>query len=176
MPMTVEETMNDIIASAKAGRITNHITDDTHKEWTIQGTENSFRIVIANRTSTTNREFNKNNIYRIAEDGTERILNLGEWKKKKFYTLVYALEDGKVFTKIKPNPEFVKQIADHIKHNPANWNRTNDEIVGTIEGNSYRIIRERKTFDSGKILCRCKCYKNGELTDIKGSQLMKLWR
>lgn len=49
--MTVEETMNDIIASAKAGNISNHIKDETHEEWTIRGTEQKFRVVIEYRTS-----------------------------------------------------------------------------------------------------------------------------
>lgn len=174
--MTVEETMNDIIASAKAGNISNHIKDETHEEWTIRGTEQKFRVVIEYRTSTTNREFNKQFIYKVAEDGTQTKFNLGDWKKKKFYTLMYALQDGKVFRKIVPNPELVKQISDAIKHNPTGWTRTNDEINGSIGNDSYRVVRVRKEFDFGKILCRCTCYKNGELTETKGSQLMKLWR
>lgn len=174
--MTVEETMNDIIASAKNGNVLNHIKDAEHESWTIQGTESKFRIEIVNRTSTTDREFNKNNIFKVDMDGTEHRFNLGDWKKKKFYTLVYNLKADKVFKKIVPNPELIKTIADAIKHNPNAWNRTNTEINGSIEGTNYKIVRERKEFPGGKILYRCTCYENGVLTGTKGSQLMKLWR
>lgn len=173
--MNVEETLNDIITSAKAGKITNHIKTNETESWIIQGSEEKFRVEISCRTSKTNREFNKNNIFKINPDGTEKQFNLGEWKKKKFYTLVYNLQDGKIFNKIKQDPILIKKISEAIKYDPERWTRTDSNITGTLDGNQYVINRDRKLFDSGKVLYRCNCLQNGQEI-LKGSQLMKLWK
>ena len=66
-------------------------------------------------------------------------------------------------------------IAKAIKENPANWETTPELIKGKIGDNEIQVIRERKSFNSGKTLFRVKLLENGVET-LKGSQLMKLWK
>lgn len=173
---TCEEIIKQVITAVKSNGITEHVKDELHESWTVK-TENAgtYKINIRNRTSKTQREFNKAEFLKVNDDGSERVFNLGEWKKKQFYTLVYCLKDNKVFNKITMDPSKVKLIAEAIKHNPNNWERTESYIKGTMDNVQYEIKRERKEFNSGKILYRVKLFENG-VESLKGSQLMKLWR
>lgn len=173
---TCEHIIRETIASAKAGNITNHVKTDDKESWTINTAIGNYRVENVSRQSKTHREFNKTNFFEIKDDGTERLVNLGEWKKKLFYTLLYCLQDNKVFTKIKQDPAKIKSIAKAIKSNPDAWTMTNDSIKGQIDGTTIEVLRDRKTFEtSGKALYRVKLLENGVET-LKGSQLMKLWK
>lgn len=172
---TCENIIRTTIAAAKAGQISNHVKTDEKESWEITTSLGKFRVENINRQSKTHREFNKTNLIEIKEDGAERTVNLGDWKKKLFYTLLYCLQEGKVFTKIKQDPEKIKKIAAAIKANPDAWTMTNDSIKGTIGENQIEVIRDRKSFASGKALYRVKLLENGVET-LKGSQLMKLWK
>ena len=88
--------------------------------------------------------------------------------------MLYCLQEGKVFHKIEQEPAKVKAIAKAIKENPANWETTPDTIKGKIGDKEIQVVRERKSFASGKTLFRVKLIENGVET-LKGSQLMKLW-
>ena len=174
--MTVEETLRSVIAAAKAGRFSKVAnTPEGTDSWTIEAPTGTFVVENINRTSKTAREFNKTNFYKVQEDGTTKVFNLGEWKKKLLYTLLYCLQEGKVFHKIDQDPAKVKAIAKAIKENPANWETTPDVIKGKIGDNEIQVVRERKSFASGKTLFRVKLIENGVET-LKGSQLMKLWK
>ena len=103
--MTVEETLRSVIAAAKAGRFSKVAnTPEGTDSWTIEAPTGTFVVENINRTSKTAREFNKTNFYKVQEDGTTKVFNLGEWKKKLFYTLLYCLQEGKVFHKIDQDP------------------------------------------------------------------------
>lgn len=174
--ITVEQTLRSVIAAAKAGHFSKvESTPEGVVAWNIESPVGTFVVENINRMSKTSREFNKTNFYKIQEDGTPKVFNLGEWKKKLFYTLLYCLQDGKVFHKIDQDPAKVRQIARAIKENPGNWETTPDLIKGKIDDKEIKVVRERKTFDSGKTLFRAKLFENGVET-LKGSQLMKLWK
>ena len=174
--MTVEETLRSVITAAKAGRYSKVAgTPEGTSSWTIEAPTGTFVVENINRTSKTSREFNKTNFYKVQEDGTAKVFNLGEWKKKLFYTLLYCLQEGKVFHRIDQDPAKVKAIAKAIKENPANWETTPDTIKGKIGDKEIQVVRERKSFASGKTLFRVKLIENGVET-LKGSQLMKLWK
>lgn len=173
---TVESTLRGVIAAAKAGRFSRVAnTPEGTSSWTIDSPDGTFVVENINRTSKTAREFNKTNFYKVQDDGSVKVFNLGSWKKKLFYTLLYCLQDGKVFHKIDQDPAKVRVIAKAIKENPASWETTADFIKGKIDGKEIKVVRERKTFDSGKTLFRVKLYEDGVET-LKGSQLMKLWK
>jgi len=172
---TVESTLRSVIAAAKAGQFKQLPPAEGKVAWSIESPAGTFVVENINRISKTDREFNKTNFYKVQEDGSLRVFNLGEWKKKLFYTLLYCLQEGKVFHKIDQDPAKVRQIARAIKENPANWETTPDLIKGKIDGKEIQVIRERKTFASGKTLFRAKLLENGVET-LKGSQLMKLWK
>ena len=174
--MSVEDTIRSVIAAAKAGRFSKVAnTPEGTNSWTIEAPTGTFVVENINRTSKTEREFNKTNFYKVQEDGSIKLFNLGEWKKKLFYTLLYCLQEGKVFHKINQDPAKVRAIAKAIKENPANWETTPDLIKGKIDDKEIQVVRERKTFASGKTLFRAKLIENGVET-LKGSQLMKLWK
>ena len=87
--MTVEETLRSVITAAKAGRYSKVAgTPEGTSSWTIEAPTGTFVVENVNRTSKTSREFNKTNFYKVQEDGTAKVFNLGEWKKKLFYTLL----------------------------------------------------------------------------------------
>lgn len=176
-PVTMETVIRGVIAAAKAGHIVNHAKDETKETWEIASEHGTYVVENVNRTSKTQREFNKTNFYRVdAESGVWKVQNLGTWKKKLFYTLLYCLQEGKVFTKIEQDPAKIKTIAKAIKDNPTLWTMTGESIKGTMDGKSIEIIRERKVFEtSGKSLYRVKLFEDGVQT-MKGSQLMKLWK
>jgi hypothetical protein len=174
--LSVEETIRSVIAAAKAGRFSKVAnTPEGTNSWTIEAPSGTFMVENINRMSKTAREFNKTNFYKMQDDGTPKAFNLGEWKKKLFYTLLYCLQEGKVFHKIAQDPAKVKSIAKAIKENPANWETTPELIKGKIGDNEIQVVRERKSFASGKTLFRVKLLENGVET-LKGSQLMKLWK
>lgn len=172
---TVESTLRTVIAAAKAGSFHQMPPAEGKVAWQIDSPAGAFVVENINRQSKTQREFNKTNFYKVQEDGTLKIFNLGEWKKKLFYTLLYCLHEGKVFHKIDQDPAKVRSIAKAIKENPGNWETTPDFIKGKIDGKEIQVIRERKTFASGKTLFRVKLIEDGVET-LKGSQLMKLWK
>lgn len=173
--LTAEETIKGIIASAKAGNVSDHTAVDGKESWKITMNGVTYRVEVADRQSKHGRAFNKNNLYRQTSDGTEKIVNLGTWKKKLFYTLVYCLRDGKVFTKIAQDPTKVRAIAKDMKVNPTNYIKTETEIKGTYNGTPIVVRRVKKTFDSGKSLYRVTLSESGIIT-MKGSQLMPLFK
>lgn len=173
--ITCETTIRSVIAGAKAGRILNHAKTDSMESWTIGSDVGDYRVEVINRMSKSERTFNKTNFYSVAADGTERKVNLGEWKKKLFYTLLYCLQNDKIFTKNVQDPDKIKSIMTAMKNNPSEWVMSNDSITGTMGDVNVQVIRDRKTFDSGKVLYRVKLLENGVET-LKGSQLMKLWK
>lgn len=173
--ITCENIIRSVIAGAKAGRIAKHVKTDAMETWTIGSDVGDYRVEVINRMSKSDRTFNKTNFYSVASDGTERKVNLGEWKKKLFYTLLYCLQTDKIFTKNVQDPDKIKTIMTAMKNDPDHWVMTNDSITGSMDGVSVKVIRDRKTFDSGKVLYRVKLVEDGVET-LKGSQLMKLWK
>ena len=110
--LSVEETIRSVIAAAKAGHFSKVAnTPEGTDSWSIEAPSGTFVVENINRTSKTAREFNKTNFYKVQEDGTIKVFNLGEWKKKLFYTLLYCLQEGKVFHKIDQDPAKVKELG-----------------------------------------------------------------
>lgn len=176
--LTAEETIKGIIASAKAGNVTDHTTADGKESWKITMGSDTYRVEVADRQSKKGKAFNKNNLYRLEVDGEtvkEKTVNLGQWKKKLFYTLVYCLRDGKVFQKIAQDPAKVRAIAKDMKANPDNYVKTETEIKGTYNGKPIVVSRVKKTFTTGKTLYRVTLSECGIVT-MKGSQLQPLFK
>lgn len=173
--LTAEETIKGIIASAKAGNVSDHVSADGKESWKITMGGETYRVEVADRQSKHGKAFNKNNLYRLNEDGSEKTVNLGSWKKKLFYTLVYCLQEGKIFHKIEQDPTKVRAIAKDMKANPANYTKTETEIKGTYNGKPIVVSRVKKTFPSGKSLYRVTLSECG-ITTMKGSQLMPLFK
>ena len=172
---SVESIIRNTIAAAKAGHVTNHVKDDAHESWDIDVGDVKYRVENINRESKTHREFNKTVFAKVAADGSTTNVNLGEWKKKLFYTLLYTLQAGKVFTKIKQDPAKIKVVAQAMKAQPEAWTMTAESIKGTIDGKAIEVKRDRVTYGSGKSLYRVKMTEDG-VEVLKGSQLMKLWK
>lgn len=175
MAISAENTIKGIIAEAKKGHVADHQTDGAVESWKIPFKGNTYRVVVTDKQAKTGRAFNKNDLFVLADDGSEKVVNLGEWKKKLFYTLVYALRKGKVFHKIDQDPAKVKAIrADMIK-NPGNYVKGEDEITGTYNGKNITVTRTKKAYKSGKTLCRITLSECGVVT-LKGSQLQPLFK
>lgn len=176
--LTAEETIKGIIASAKAGNVSDHTCQDGTESWTITMDGQKYQVEVSDRQSKKGRTFNKNNLYLLEQEGEsvkKKVVNLGQWKKKLFYTLVYCLQDGKVFHKIEQDPAKVKSIIKDMKANPANYVKSETEIKGTFNGKPIVVKREKKTFNSGKSLYRVTLSECGIVT-MKGSQLQPLFK
>lgn len=173
---TCEATIKSIVSAAKSGHVTNHEKTDEMETWTIQTDTDMYMVENISRKSKTGRDFNKTNLKKfMVIDNCWKTVNLGDWKKKLFYTLLYCLQENKLFTKIKKDPALVSTVAQAIKNNREAWDITMDRIKGQIDGKDIEVIRERKTYESGKTLYRVKMLENGAEV-LKGSQLMKLWK
>lgn len=172
--LTAEETIKGIIASAKAGKVSDHVVNDGKESWNISFGGDTYKVEVTSRQSKGGREFNVNNLYQV--NGAEcKTVNLGQWKKKLFYTLVYCLREGKVFHKIEQDPAKVRAIAKDMKNNPGNYVKDADTIKGTFAGRPIVVNRVKKTFKSGKSLYRVTLSECGIVT-MKGSQLMSLFK
>lgn len=171
---TCEATIKSIVTAAKSGHVTAHEKTDEKETWTIQTDTNTYMVENISRKSRTGRDFNKTNLKQLSGEEWKTV-NLGDWKKKLFYTLLYCLQENKLFTKIKKDPALVSTVAQAIKNHRDAWTITMDSIKGQIDGKTIEVVRERKTYDSGKTLCRVKMYEDG-VEVLKGSQLMKLWK
>lgn len=174
MAITAEETIKGIIAAAKQGHVTDHVTDGTVESWKIPFAGNVYKVVVTDKTSKTGKAFNKNELF-VCSPAGDKVVNLGDWKKKLFYTLVYSLRAGKVFRKITQDPVKVKEIRDDMKANPGNYVRTEDRITGTFRGKPIVVSKVKKTYDSGKTLSRITLAECGVVT-LKGSQLQPLFK
>lgn len=171
----MEELICSVIASAKAGNVSDHRKNSVSESWVITNGPDKYLVENVSRRAKTDRAFNKANFYKINPDGSLRCVNLGKWKKKKFYTLLYCLMKDKVFHKIDTDPVKVRTIAAEIKSHPENWNVTSESIKGSLDGKTVEVKRRRVQYPSGKCLYRAGLFENGELI-LKGSQLMKLWK
>lgn len=171
----MEELICNVIASAKAGNISDHRKNSVSESWVITTGQDKYLVENVSRQSKTQRSFNKTNFYKIDTDGSLKTVNLGKWKKRKFYTLLYCLMDNKVFHKIDADPAKIRAIATEIKQHPDQWNITADSIKGKIGDMSIEVKRQSVRYPSGKCLYRASLYENGEQV-LKGSQLMKLWK
>lgn len=171
---TCEAIIKSIVTAAKTGHVIGHETTDAHETWTIQVGDDTYMVENISRKSKTGRDFNKTNLKQLNGD-TWKTVNLGDWKKKLFYTLLYCLQENKLFTKIKKDPALVSSVAQAIKNNRGEWDITMDHIKGQMNGKSIEVIRDRVTYESGKTLYRVKMLEDGTEV-LKGSQLMKLWK
>ena len=173
--LTAEETIKGIIASAKAGNVSDHTFKDGIESWKISLGSDTYRVDVTDRQAKTGKAFNKNNLVLLQADGKEKTINLGEWKKKLFYTLVYCLRGNKVFHKIDQDPKKVRAIIKDMKDNPSNYIKTDTTIKGTWNGKPIVVNREKKTFASGRTLYRVTMTECGIVT-MKGSQLQPLFK
>lgn len=175
MAISAEDTIKGIIAEAKKGNVTDHQSDGTLESWKIPFNGSTYRVVVTDKKAKTGKAFNKNDLLVVGEDGSEKVVNLGEWKKKLFYTLVYALRKGKVFHKIDQDPAKVKAIKADMIANPGNYVKGEDEITGIFNGTSIKVTRTKKAYKSGKTLCRITLAEHG-VVSLKGSQLQPLFK
>ena len=84
---TCEATIKSIVTAAKSGHVTAHEKTDEKETWTIQTDTNTYMVENISRKSRTGRDFNKTNLKQL--NGEEwKTVNLGDWKKKLFYTSV----------------------------------------------------------------------------------------
>lgn len=171
---TCESTIKSIVAAAKSGHVTAHEKTDEKETWTIQTETDTYLVENISRKSKTGRDFNKTNLKKLTGDEWKTV-NLGDWKKKLFYTLLYCLQKNKLFTKIKKDPAMVLIVSQAIKNHRDMWEITMDRIKGQIDGKNIEVVRERKTYESGKTLYRVTMFADG-VEVLKGSQLMKLWK
>ena len=118
MAISAEETIKGIIAEAKKGNVTDHQTDGAFESWKIPFNGATYRVVVTDKKAKTGKAFNKNDLLVVGEDGKDKVVNLGEWKKKLFYTLVYALRKGKVFHKIDKDPA---KVASEAAYPAGEW-------------------------------------------------------
>lgn len=175
MAISAEDTIKGIIAEAKKGNVMDHKTDGALESWKIPFNGATYRVVVTDKKAKTGKAFNKNDLLVVGEDGKDKVVNLGEWKKKLFYTLVYALRKGKVFHKIDKDPAKVKAIKADMVANPGNYVKGENEITGTFAGKAIKVTRCQKKYKSGKTLSRITLAECGVVT-LKGSQLQPLFK
>lgn len=171
----MEQLIRTVVNAAKNGGITAHNKTEEAESWIIATENAKYKVEKVNRMAKTQRKFDKTNFYEIKEDGTTKVVNLGQWKKKLFYTLLYNLTNDKVFHKIDADPAKIREIANAIKTNPSCWTMDAESIKGMIDGKTIEVKRDRIEYPSGKSLYRVKLFEDGVQT-LKGSQLMKLWK
>lgn len=174
MAITAEDTIKGIIASAKAGNVSDHVVVDGKESWKIPFKGQTYKVVVTDKQAKTGKAFNKNELFVCGDDG-EKVVNLGDWKKKLFYTLVYNLREGKVFKKIDQDPKKVRAIREDMKKNPGNYTFTDTSITGTWNGKPIAVNKVAKTYKSGKTLNRITLTECGVVT-LKGSQLQHLFK
>ena len=175
MAISAEDTIKGIIAEAKKGNVTDHQVDGKVESWKIPFAGSTYRVVVTDKTARSGKAFNKNDLFVVDKDGNDKVVNLGDWKKKLFYTLVYALRKGKVFHKIEQNPDKVKAIKADMAANPGNYVLDGDTITGTFDGKAIAIVRAKKKYKSGKVLSRITLTECGVVT-LKGAQLQPLFK
>lgn len=171
----MEQLIRSVVEAAKNGGVKDHMQTAEAESWIIATDSATYKVEKVNRMAKTQRKFDKTNFYQINDDGSTKVVNLGQWKKKLFYTLLYNLTNNKVFHKIDADPAKIREIANAIKANPSSWTMDAESIKGTIDGKTIEVKRDRIEYPSGKSLYRVKLYENGVQT-LKGSQLMKLWK
>lgn len=172
-----EETIKGLIASAKAGNVTDHVCADGKESWKIPFNGKNFRVEVIDRLSKKGegKSFNKTNLYLINDDGKESVYNLGQWKKKLFYTLMYNLRAGKIFHKIEQDPVKVMAIKKDMKENPSNYVKNENMITGSYNGKQIVVNRSKKSYPSGKTQYKVTLTECGVVT-LRGSQLNRLFK
>ena len=177
---SVEALARNIVASIKAGNTSNHTNVDNTESWDITNVDDDnksghYKLKITNGVNKTGKKYCHHALFRINPDGTEKLVNLGIYKKKFIYTIAYNLQNGKVFKKINQDPSAIKSIAKDMKKNPNNWTKNGDTISGKMNGNSVCITREAHLMKNGKTMYRITSTLNGN-EYLKGSQLAILYK
>lgn len=175
--VSVEQLAKNIIASVKAGFISNHSKSPEKESWTITNVNDNNKggIYILNIINSTNKSGNPYNHHEIIRASTNKPVNFGPFKKKLLYTLAYNLQSNNIFKKIKQDPSSVKSILHNIKNFPNNWSLSNNSISGHINNDSFSITRTPHLMKSGKTFYKISATKNG-IPFLNGSQLMILFK
>lgn len=122
------------------------------------------------------RPSHKRDLYRIDDNGTERLIQFGNFKKKYLYTLMGMVVAGKPTkaTKMVVDKELTSKIADAIRANRKGFTLADGVLSGNVNGvGTVRMVETKKTLRNGKTQLVRQLFVDDALK-LEGGQLGKI--
>lgn len=122
------------------------------------------------------RPSHKRELYRIDENGTERLIQFGSFKKKYLYTLMGMVVAGRPTKSVKMvvDKELTGKIADAIRANRKGFTLADGVLSGNVKGvGTVRMVETKKTLRNGKTQLVRQLFVDDALK-LEGGQLGKI--
>lgn len=122
------------------------------------------------------RASHKRDLYRIDEDGKERLVQFGLFKKKLLYPLMNMVVAGRPVkaAKIVVDKKLTGKIADFIRSNRKDFVILNGVLYGSVPGvGSIRLVEAVKTLKTGKTQMVRQLFIDDALK-LEGGQLVRV--